>query len=121
MDGLSPPSANDRASWRTRVIPGSDQEQRGGVRADAVEGEQAGGTGSDEGDDQLVQALELAIEEPGAPAQFAHRDPGGVADDVAGRGGAAASPAQQSGPPEHAGRTGPAGHQGRSRSERGPG
>ncbi len=68
------------------VIPGGDREQRGGVRADAVEGEQAGGAGSDEGDDQLVQALELAIGELGAPAQFAHRDPDGVAGDVAGAG-----------------------------------
>ena len=45
------------------VVSGGDQEQGGGVGADAVQGEQAGGAGGDERDDQLVQALELAVEE----------------------------------------------------------
>ena len=69
-----------------RVVPGGDQEQGGGVGADAVQGEQAGGAGGDERDDELVEALELAVEELGAPAQLAQRDAGGVADDVAGPG-----------------------------------
>jgi hypothetical protein len=68
------------------VVPGGDQEQRGGVRADAIEREQAGGAGSHAGDDQFVGVLELAAGELGAPTQLAHRDPGGVADDVAGAG-----------------------------------
>ena len=34
------------------------QQQRGGVRADAVQGEQARGAVTDQGDDELVQALE---------------------------------------------------------------
>ena len=50
------------------VVPGGDEEQRGGVRADSVQGEQAGGAGGDEGDDELVEAAELAIEELRAPA-----------------------------------------------------
>ena len=68
------------------MIPGGDEEQRGGVRADAVDGEQAGGAAGDEGSDELVEAGELAVEELRAPAEFAQRDPGGVADDVAGPG-----------------------------------
>jgi hypothetical protein len=42
------------------VIASGDQEQRGGVRADPVQGEQAGGAGGDQGNDELVEALELA-------------------------------------------------------------
>src|SRR5215470_19563946 len=38
------------------VVPGRDQQHGGGVRADAVEGEQAGGAGGHQRDDQLVQA-----------------------------------------------------------------
>jgi hypothetical protein len=68
------------------VVAGGDEEQRGGVRADPVQGEQPGGAGGDEGDDKLVEALELAVEELRAPAQLAQREPGGVADDVAGPG-----------------------------------
>ena len=52
------------------MVSGGDEEQRGGVRADPVEGEQAGGAGGDEGDDEGVEAVELAVEELGAPAQF---------------------------------------------------
>ena len=55
-------------------------------RADAVQGEQAGGAGGHQGDDELVQARELAVGELRAPPQFPQRDPGGVADDVAGPG-----------------------------------
>ena len=54
--------------------------------ADSVEGEQAGGAGGHQRDDELVQALELAAEEPGAPPQLAQRDAGGVAGHIAGAG-----------------------------------
>ena len=40
----------------------------------------------DQGDDELVEALELAVEELRAPSQLPQRDPGGIADDVAGPG-----------------------------------
>ena len=56
------------------VVPGGDEQQGGGVGADAVEGEQARGAGGDEGDDELVQAAELAVEELGAPAELAERE-----------------------------------------------
>ena len=46
-----------------RVVPGRDQEQGGGVRADAVQGEQGWGAGGHQGDDELVEAPELAVEE----------------------------------------------------------
>jgi len=68
------------------VVCGGDQEQGGGVGADAVQGEQAGGAGGAERDDQLVQALELAAGELRASSQLAQRDPGGVADGAAGAG-----------------------------------
>ena len=55
-------------------------------RADSVQGEQAGGAGGHQGNDQLVQALQLAVGELRAPPQFPQRDPGRVADDVAGPG-----------------------------------
>jgi hypothetical protein len=48
----------------------------------AVEGEQAWGVRCHEGDDELVEAAELAAGELGAPAQLPQRDAGGVADDV---------------------------------------
>jgi hypothetical protein len=60
-------SERSRPGWS----PGRDQEHGGGVRADAVEPEQAGGAGSDQRHGQLAQALELAIEELGAAAEFA--------------------------------------------------
>ena len=69
-----------------RVISGGDQEQRGGAGADAVQGEQAGCAGCHEGNDELVQALKLVIEELSAPPWLPQRDPGGVAGDVAGAG-----------------------------------
>ena len=68
------------------VVPGGDEQQCRGVGADPVEGEQAGGVRGDEGDDELVEAFELAVEELGAPSELAQRDAGGVADDVAGAG-----------------------------------
>jgi len=42
------------------VVPGRDEQQRRGVGPDPVEGEQAGGAGSDQRDDELAEALELA-------------------------------------------------------------
>src|SRR5712691_7693556 len=68
------------------MVPAGDEQQRRGAGADAVQGEQAGSAGGDERDDQLVQALELAAGELGAPSQLAQRDPGGVADGAAGPG-----------------------------------
>jgi hypothetical protein len=57
-----------------------------------VQGEQAGGASGDERGNELVEALELAVEEFGAPAQLAQRDAGGGADDVAGPGRSDARP-----------------------------
>jgi hypothetical protein len=65
-----------------RMVARRDEQQRRSVRADAVCGEQAGGAGGHKRGDEIVEALELAVEEGGAPSQFAQRDPGGVADDV---------------------------------------
>ena len=42
-----------------------------------------GARAPDERDDELVEALELGVEELGAPPQLPQRDAGGVADDVA--------------------------------------
>jgi hypothetical protein len=39
------------------VVPGGDEQQRGGVRTDPVQGEQARAAGGDQGDDELVQAV----------------------------------------------------------------
>jgi hypothetical protein len=64
------------------VVPGGDEQQRRGVRADAVKGKQARGVAGHEGDDELVEAAELAAGKLGAPAELAQRDPGGVADDI---------------------------------------
>ena len=58
------------------VIPGRDEQQRRGVGADPVEGEQPGGMGGHERDDELVEALKLAVQELRAPPQLAQRDAG---------------------------------------------
>ncbi len=58
------------------VVPGRDEQQGCGVSADPVEGEQPGGAGGDERADELIEALELAIEELRAAAQLAQRDAG---------------------------------------------
>ncbi len=50
------------------VVPGGDQEQRGGVGADAVQGDQAGSVACDERADQVIKAAELGVQELGAPA-----------------------------------------------------
>ena len=52
-----------------------------------------GGAGGHQRDDELVEAVELAVQELRAPSQLAQRDAGGVAGDVA-AGGAAATPAR---------------------------
>ena len=88
-------AASERS--RSRVVPGGDQEQGGGVGADTVQGEQAGGTSGDERGDELIQALELAVEELRAPAQLPQRDTSGVADDVAGPGPQRRQAADQAG------------------------
>ncbi len=80
------------------MVPGRDEQQRRGVRADPVQGEQAGGAGGDQGDDELVQALELAVQEHRAPSQLAQRDADGIARDVAGAGAQRRDPGDQGGP-----------------------
>lgn len=57
-----------------------------GVRADTEEGEQTRGVQGDEGDDELVKAVDLIGEELGSSCQLAQGDPGGVADDLTGTG-----------------------------------
>ena len=49
----------------------------------AVQGEQGRRPGGHQRDDELIQALELAVEELRAPAQLPQRDAGGVADGAA--------------------------------------
>ena len=80
------------------MVPGSDQQQRGGVRADPVQGQQPRGAGGDEGDDELVQALELAAGELRALSQLAQRDADGVADGAR-QAGTAATPGRRPGRP----------------------
>jgi hypothetical protein len=77
------------------VIPGRDEQQRRGARADPVHGEQARGAGGDQGDDEIVQAAELAVQELGAPSQFPQRDADGIARDVAGAGATVPNPPSQ--------------------------
>ena len=67
-------------------------------RADAVQGEQAGGAGGDQRDDELVEALELAVEElaRAGPARAARC---GWRSRRRRRAGAAATPARRPGQP----------------------
>ena len=65
------------------MIAGGDQQERGGVRADAVQGQQARRAFGDQRADQLIEAVQLAIEELGTAAELAQRDPGRVAGHVA--------------------------------------
>jgi hypothetical protein len=44
------------------VISGGDEQQRRGVWPDPVEGEQAESAGGHDGDDELIEALELAVQ-----------------------------------------------------------
>ena len=53
-----------------RVVARRDEQQGGGIRADAVQGEQAGSAGGHQGDDERIQARELAVEELRAPPQL---------------------------------------------------
>src|ERR1035441_3903379 len=57
-------SERSRSGWS----PAAMSKQCRGVRADPVEGKQAGGVRGHEGDDELVEAGELLIEELGAAA-----------------------------------------------------
>ena len=57
------------------VVPGGDQELGGGVVADAVEGQQAGGAGGHQRDDQRIEAVQLAVEERHPPSQLAQAQP----------------------------------------------
>ena len=57
------------AAQPLRVIPGGDQQQRGGIRADAVQGEQARRAGGDQRADQLAQAVQLGVQELHAATQ----------------------------------------------------
>jgi hypothetical protein len=68
------------------VVPSGDEQDRGGVGADAVQGDQARSMTGDQGPDEVIQALDLAAGELGAPPEFAQGDPGVVADDSAGPG-----------------------------------
>ncbi len=79
------------------VVSRRDEQQRRGVGPDPVEAEQPGGTGGDQGDDELVEALELAVQEHRAPSQLAQRDPGGITGDVAGAGPQRRDPGHQGG------------------------
>src|SRR3984885_11432890 len=62
------------AAQPLRAVPGRDEQQRGGIRADAVEAEQAGRAYGDQRDDEVIQAADLSIEELHAPAELAQRD-----------------------------------------------
>ena len=53
------------------MIPGGDEEDSGGVRVGAVDGEQARGVKRDEGDDELVEPVDLVGKELGAPSELA--------------------------------------------------
>jgi len=67
------------AAQPLRVIPRGDQQQGSGVRADALQAQQARGAPGDQRDDEFVEVPDLGIQEPGAAAQLPQRDPGGIA------------------------------------------
>ena len=64
------------------MVTCGDQEQRGGIGADAVQGKQAGRTAGHQGDDELIQVCELTAGELRSPSQLPQRDAGGVADNM---------------------------------------
>ena len=68
------------------MVPGRDQQQRGGVGTGAVQRQQARGPGGHQRDDQLIEVGDLRVGEPGAAAQLPQRDAGGVAGHVPGPG-----------------------------------
>ncbi len=75
-------SERSRSGWS----PAATSSMAAVSGADAVEREQARGAGSHQGNDELIEALELAVQEPGAPAQLTQCDPGGITDHGAGTG-----------------------------------
>ena len=79
------------------MVSRRDEQQRRGAGPDPVQGQEPGGAGGDERDDELVEALELAVQEHRAPSQFAQRDAGGVIGDVAGAGPQRCDPGHQGG------------------------
>src|SRR5690348_11914763 len=79
------------------MVSRRDEQQRRGAGADPVQGQKARGAGGDQGDDELVEAAELAIQELGTPSQFAQRDAGGVAGYVTGAGPQRREPGHQGG------------------------
>ena len=72
-------SERSRAGWSPAAISSSAAVSGPTPCRASRPGARAG----DEGDDELVQALELAVEEFRAPSQLPQRDAGGVADHVA--------------------------------------
>ncbi len=56
------------AAQPLRVVPGGDQQQGGGIGADAVQAEQARRAGGDQRDDELIEAPELGVQELDTPA-----------------------------------------------------
>ncbi len=56
------------------------------MRANPVKSQKPRSARCDEGNDELVEALELAVEELGAPSQLAQGNAGGVAHHIAGPG-----------------------------------
>ena len=60
------------------MVTCGDQEQRGGIGADAVQGKQAGRTAGHQGDDELIQVCELTAGELRSPVgdQAGDRVPG---------------------------------------------
>ena len=59
-----------------------DEQDGSCVGADAVEGEQARGTRGDEGDDELVEPVDLVVKELCTTSKLSQSDTGGVADDL---------------------------------------
>lgn len=53
------------------VVASDDEEHGGGVRADAVDFEEARGVQPDERDDELVEAEDLGVEELGSTPELA--------------------------------------------------
>ena len=71
------------AAQPSGVVSCGDEQHRGGVGADPVEGEQPGGVRGHQGNDERIEAAELAVKELRAASQLPQRHAGGVADDVA--------------------------------------
>jgi hypothetical protein len=65
------------------MVTSGHQQDGGRVRADAEEAEQARGVGTDQGQDELVEASDLAIKELGSSSELVQRHPSGMAHNVA--------------------------------------